>query len=71
MGTSRGSRSDTRWVGEIRHFVEVTPKEDEAGPNAEEHQGSPKADIVKGLPHTYPVRHFLQKVGYKPKSLKR
>lgn len=59
MGASAGSGLDTWWVGEIRNLVEVTPKEDEAGTDAEEHQSCPKAEVVEGFPHAHPVGHFL------------
>lgn len=51
----------TRWVGKFGHLVQVTPKEDEAGAHAEEHQSSPEADVVKGLPHAHPVGQLLGK----------
>jgi hypothetical protein len=56
-----GSRLDTRRVGEVRHSVEVTPQEDEAGTDAEEDQSSPETDVVKSLPHAHPVGHLLGK----------
>lgn len=59
VGAGAGSWLDTRWVREIRNLVEVTPKEDEAGTDAEEYQSCPKADVVEGLPHAHPVGHFL------------
>lgn len=60
----------TRWVGQFWHLVEVTPEEDEAGAYTEEHQSSPEADVVKGLPHAHPVGQLLGKGQAQAESVK-
>ena len=59
VGVAVASGLHTWRVGQLRHSVEVGPEEDEAGAHEEEHQSSPEADAVKGLPHAHPVGHLL------------